>query len=112
MQAVLDVPRVHKVAKSFVHDPHHFVHDIEPMKDEAVIAMNGGKWMELCFPKQDLSSTVIAEPSNYFSPFPGQSQTRSETDLHLRQSTNQTSVTFTLVSLSVYIKHEKGGSSY
>ena len=82
-----------------MHDPHHYIHDYEPTKDDAVISMNGGKWMDLCFPKQDLTSSVLVEPSNYYSPFPGQSQTRSETDLHLRQSTNLTSITFTLVRI-------------
>ncbi len=54
--------------------------------------------LPLCFPKQDLTSSVVVEPSNYYSPFPGQSQTRSQTDLHLRQSTNLASISFTLVS--------------
>ncbi len=45
MQAILDVPRLHKVTKGFVHDPHHYLFDYEKTKDEAIIALNGGKWL-------------------------------------------------------------------
>ncbi len=43
-EAILDVPRTYKVTKGFVHDPHHYLFDYEKTKDEAIIALNGGKW--------------------------------------------------------------------
>ena len=97
-EAVLDVPRLHKVSKGYVHDPHFYVMDVERKSDEEIIKINGDKWLPLCFPVQDPNSSTVVEPSNYYSPFPGQSQTRSETDLHMRLSTNTVSISFTLPS--------------
>jgi hypothetical protein len=93
---VLDGPRVHSVPTEFVHDPHHYVHDYVNKTDEEIIKLNGNTRLACCFPKQDLNSSVVTEPSNYHLPFAGQDQTRDQTDLHLRLSTHSARVSFTL----------------
>ena len=95
-RAYMDVPRMHKVSRGFVHDPHYYQMDVEPKSDENIIQLNGGKWLELCFPVQDPNSSTIQEPHNYYSPFPGQSQAQGQTDLHMRLCTNIVRLSFTM----------------